>query len=239
MENNDDLTIVHKKTIEELVITLDYLQSVIKANLKPIAEKIGEAHKVALMLNKLDFTIHNFNDEFVAKLKMGSVDEMIFLLNEIDAKVERLGKGMNEKFQNISDRFQKEMLTLIDENVKKSYVFEENLSSMIIERVNSLDISKLERKIEADIKKRLNHFPFEEMNSLKQVLKFEELMGKKEKMYDKYILKIQEQNAEMRKIAQENKEHIGILQIKYIVVSLGFGTLLGYTNFFSFVPGLG
>ncbi len=239
MENKDDLTIVHKKTIEELIVTLEYLQTVIKTNLKPVAEKIGEAHKVALMFNKLDFTIHNFNDEFVAKLKMGSIDEMIFLLNEIEAKVERLGKGMNEKFQNISDRYQKEMLKLIDENAKKSHAFEENLSAMMIERVNSLDISKLERKIEAHIKKRLNHFPFEEMESLRRVLKMEEQLKRQEKIYDNYILKIQEQNTEMREIARENKEHIGILQYKYIAATFGLGIIVGYADFFSLVPRLG
>lgn len=239
MQKQEDLTIVSKQTLEEILVSLEYLQTIIKTDLEPISEEFKHAKQIRVSLNTLTSTMKNFNDDVAKKIRFGSVEEILTVLNEIEKKVERLGESLTKKYQQVLDKHQIELFKIIEGNVQTSIKFENKLSSMMANRVKSLDITKLERKIEAEIKKRLNHFPFEEMESLRRVLKMEQHLKEQEKIYEDCILTIQEQNIQMREIAEENKEHIGILQYKYIVTSFGLGIIVGYTDLFSFVSGLG
>lgn len=239
MENKDNLTITSVKTLDDIVVTLEFLQNTIKYELEPISKEFKSAKEVRLSLNKLTDTMNNFNNDLAKKVRYGSAEEIIVVLNNIENKVERLGAQLTQKYQIVLDKHQGELVKIMEKNQKEATNFEDHLRDKMIDRVKRLDMDKIERNIMVEIKKRLNYFPFEKMQSLNQVVKMEEHLKSREKSYDGFIWKIEEQNRKMKEIAMQNKEHIGILQIKYIVTALGIGAILGYTKFFYFFNALG
>jgi len=232
MENSKDMILIKEKSIHELVETLEFLKTTIKKDIKPIAEKIGEAQNVALTFKKLDFTLHNFNHDIAAKLKMGSLQEVVVILNEVKAKVERLGFGLGDQYRLLLEMHQKELLKIIDENIRISQSFQKEVSEIISDRFREVSVANIEKTIETEIKRRLGNFRFEEMQSMIQVSKMEEHLRRRIKIYDNYLIKMKQHSEKMKKMIEWNTELTAIIQIKYIVGALGLGIVVGYTKFF-------
>lgn len=239
MEKNKDLILINEKSLDEVVGSIEYSLTVFKEEVPHIRKLIVEARevtksleKISVIKNKLDRTIHDFNDDIVAKLKTGSVDEILVVLNEIGDRVERLGDRLTNQYQLVLDLHQKELIKIVEENVKMSDEFKRDLFSMMVDKVNELSISRIEKAIQAEIKRRLGNFKFEEMQSLIQVSEMEKHLKHRIKIYDDNFMKMEEHTMKIKKMIEWNQEQSSIIHITYIVGALGLGLAIGYTKFF-------
>ena len=212
--------------MEELINTLEYIQSNIIVQLNPILNELKNANEVRISLNKLTAVMNSFSDDLAKKVKLKSAEKIVDTLNDLSNKVDILGENLLKQYEVVLAEHQKEFAQEIQQIVSSN----QEIRLMLIKRIESFDIKQLEQNIETDIKKRLDYFPFEDMKSLNKVVDMEKQLEVQYRIYQKYFEKIKEQNEEMKEIASWNKEHIGGIEVSYIIISFAFGYIASYSN---------